>query len=337
MPEVTVIIPVAPYHTELLSRAVDSVEAQTVPCQIFYTLDEKREGPGVLRNRMFKQVKTPLVVFLDADDWIEPTFVETCMRHIQPSQYVYTEWFIERFIEQSMETMFHEAPEKAWCGGTWHPITTLLWAFDVLRVGGFDETLSAHEDTDFYLRLVTHRICGIRVQKPLFHYSNEGQRAIQSRESGRELKIHALLEEKYGGKMGCCGDNKEMVKQYPLGVKQPGDVLAQAQWGGNRAEYGRGTGRHYIRMSYPKMTWVHPRDIEARPDHWEQVIEPAVDDPYRFDGAAQFASAIAGGREKPQPLEVTHEVIAELNGFSREDCEPDFGYVLEVAKKKLAR
>ena len=73
--------------------------------------------------------------------------------------------------------------------------------------------------------------------------------------------------------MGCCGDNT----QHPLTPENeplPGDVLAQAQWHGNRRETGRATGRLYQRTSYPKMLYVNPDDVNAAPHLWKAVQSP---------------------------------------------------------------
>jgi len=213
-----------------------------------------------------------------------------------------------------------------------------LWTYDVKQVGGFDEGIAAHEDTDFFLKLHAHRICGIHVPEALFHYSAGGQRSVNSRSSGTEKIVHSMLEERYKDlRMACCGDDNENIKQYPLGTKQPGDVLAQAMWQGNRSEYGRGTGRRYHRMCFPKTTWVHPRDVEMKPDHWRQVIEPAVDDPYRLPTPKQFATAIVGGQEKPVEEPPVPEVVVEQIEFNPEDYTPDISYIVETAKKKLAK
>jgi hypothetical protein len=324
MSDVSFCIPVAPYHTEVLSRALASIEAQTVDCKAFFMIDHAEEGPGVIRNELLRAVETPYVIFLDADDWIEPTFIEECLGAILPGRYVYTDWM------QSDE--YRHAPARPWCGGTWHPITTLLSTAFVRQVGGFNETLEALEDTEFYLKLTTRRICGVHVQKALFHYGSEGRRAKTVHENGRVQFLRDEIHKTFGGKMGCCGEDQTMQEQVPIGAKQSGDVLAMALWGGNHPEYGRATGRRYPRMSYPKTTWVHPADIEIRPDMWRQVIEPAVTDTVRYTGVEGFAQAL---RERGQLGQRAEPVTPE--NFTRADVNPNVKRITEIARKRLGK
>ena len=137
--------------------------------------------------------------------------------------------------------------------------------------------------------------------------------------------------------MGCC-DEQQKIKDYPLGVRQPGDVLVQAKWRGNRSEYGRGTGRAYPRMSFPKKTWVHPRDIDASPHLWQRIVEPMQDDSqYQFGETRKLAHAMVGGQEKPPapPQVVVHEPDAVPLTPPQEGFHPNVERVIEVAKKKL--
>lgn len=198
-------------------------------------------------------------------------------------------------------------------------------------VGGFDESLKALEDTELGLKLVTRNICGVRAPYPLMHYRANGGRARDAHASGLADTISLELNRRYGGiRMACCGD-QETVNVGPVGVQQPGDVLAQALWGGNRSEHGRATGRAYPRMSYPKTTWVDPRDIAMAPALWREVV-PDADvselDPLKVDG--EGVAAVVGGMiaqgivmsppNIPAPVDVTPT--------------PDFEKVRKLSKKR---
>lgn len=319
----TVCIPCAPYHSPLLPRALDSVYAQTVQTAVLYEMDTEGVGPGVLRNRMLAQVQTPYVAFLDADDWLEPAFAEMGMNAISANHYAYSDWY-------EGQKVIH-ASDKPWCGGTWHIITAVLHTQHARAIGGFDETLSALEDTEFWLKLVTRRICGVHIRQPLVHYSGDGQRSKEARASGRESQIREQLLKQFGGMMGCCGEQAEAMQALPLGMQQEGDVLAVALWRGNHPEYGRATGRRYPRMSYPKMTWVDPRDVQARPDMWQVVQQaPAIQNAH-LNGLDGFAEAlqqtgILGNKANTA-------APAEFGGI----LSPDVDYVVRVAKERLGK
>jgi hypothetical protein len=316
MPDVTVIIPIGPGHEALAERAAASVRAQTVKVEALAIFDRERRGPGNARNRGLARVTTPYVVFLDADDWLDPKFVERALIAIKPNRYVYTDWMEGQNAK--------EAPTKPWCGGTWHVITTLLPTEMARAVGGFDETLPGAEDTDFYLKLTTRKWCGIRLPEPLFHYGDEGTRAKTFKASPDERRVMQLISERYGGQMGCCG-NGTGEELPPAGEKQSGDVLARAMWGGNRRERGRITGREYPRVGNGATAWVDPRDIQAAPTLWQEVvsIETPVDMPYVLNGLDAVAQAImpkASFTPAVEPVQV----------------QPDVSRVISMAKGRIA-
>lgn len=238
-------------------------------------LDEERQGPGVIRNRLLSRVTTPYVSFLDADDWLEPDFAEHMLSATQRASYAYSDWYLDDRV--------FEAPARAWCNGTFHLVTSVVPRELAIHVGGFDETLTAMEDTDFFLKFIIREWCGLRVPRPLVHYRAHGGRADAAHQSGIIQTIRAELTRRYGGRpLGCCG-NPIQVDDTPIGTQQDGDVLAMALWGGNRPEYGRATGRRYPRMSYPHTTWVDPRDVQAAPQLWKIVAPDEVASPRPFD------------------------------------------------------
>jgi len=328
--KVTVCIPVAPYHEKSLDTALASVEAQTVPCTAIYMKDEEEDGPGVIRNEMLRVVKTPYVIFLDADDWIEPNYIEETMKVMQLGYYVYTDWY--------QDDQYVHAPHRAWCEGTWHPITTLLSTALVRSVGGFDEEIDAMEDTEFYLKMSTARHCGIRLEQALFHYGPGGRRSLIAHEGGRINQLRDVFRERFLNQMGCCGDIQPLDKSNPLGEKQPGDVLAMALWGGNHPEYGRATARMYPRMSYPKVTCVARSDVEARPNHWKEQIEPALNDNRQLTGAGGLAQVMQfhGQMGQPEAAPPTPPPDAPAN-FSREDIKPNIQKVTQIARGRMKK
>lgn len=262
--DVTVVIPIGPMHEHLAARAIASAENQTVPVRVVTVLDTQKHGAGWARNQGLRQVTTPWVLFLDADDWLEPNAVERMLWQAEqvPGMYVYTDWY---------DGIWHEAPNTghAWCGGTWHTISALIptaWARDV---GGFDETLPAGEDTDFFLRLTTSLHCGIRLSEPLLHYSADGQRgALLVQNPEVKDRIWHGFTEKYGGKVGCCGQINVVT---PGNEHQEGDILAIALWGGNQRKVGPATGRLYPRSGNGARMWIAEADLRAAPHFWQRV------------------------------------------------------------------
>lgn len=323
--EVTVITPVAPYHLPLVKRAVDSIEAQTVDCEVVVIHDEDSNGPSWARNRGLEQVHTDFVVFLDADDWIEPDYVERCLAVWEPGRYVYTDWLQDGDRKS--------APIDPWCGdGQWHPITTLLPTYAVQEVRGFAD-LPGAEDTEFYWALTRQvKCCGIYLAQPLFHYGKEGQRAKAFVHSDDYSTTMQSIVRRYG-RMGCCTDQ---IIQAPIAPPEGerGDLLARAIWGGNKQVRGMATGRLYPRTGNGALVMVHPADIQAAPHHWQQVRTP---DPrpqpapeqsnglkrVQVDGMAELAKAMF-------PYHRAARVDIEKVPIT--DVQPDIARITELAR-----
>ena len=277
MPDVTFVIPVAPYHATLVGRALASVKAQTVPCEFIVIHDEQEQGPAWARNRGLARVQTPFVVFLDADDWVEPLFVERCLEMWEPRRYVYTDWYAGERV--------HRAPASPWCDDLeWHVVTALLPKYACDEIAGFKSGYG--EDTEFYWGL-TRRVkcCGLALHEPLFHYGSEGRRArefLDVTDDTTELnlaqnpKYQAMMREviRSYGNMGCCSD--QIIKaRESLPEGEPGDVMARAIWGGNRQVMGSQTGRLYPRNGNGRLMPVALADAQAAPHLW-QIVDPRV-------------------------------------------------------------
>ena len=303
MVDVTFVIPIGPTHKDLATRAISSVQGQSLPCVWLDAYDMGGHGPGYLRNQMLSKVTTEFVSFLDADDWLEPTFAEETLaeyKRISGGKYIFTDWLdalnnpiAAPCLNGPQGAVISATDRQPYCGGTWHVLTTLLPTQWVRDVGGFDENLPAVEDTEFYLKLCTTFHCGHRLARPLFHYSADGTRGRDFHAGPNYHNVMGQLTQRYGGKMGCCGGDNTIVP--PTGERQPEDVQAMALWHGNRAEYGRVTGRMYPRMSFPKTAWVDARDVQQSPALWKRLELPPVDRPEGLTQVSQIAELAMGG------------------------------------------
>lgn len=285
---VTFVIPAAPEHSALLECAIASVEAQTVPAALVVIRDPERRGAGVARNRGIERVNTPLLVFLDADDEVLPTYVERTLAVIEARRFVYTDW-------QDADGSVFRASECPWTANTRNTITSLLWTADVRSVGGFDETLGGMEDTELFLKLLSAGICGKHLHEPLFRYGKHGQRSKSFYQTPAYYAAVERFNRAFGSKpMSNCGDcgggiyTSPEIELLPAGEQQDGDVLAQALWVGNQRKRGMISGRLYPRLSTPGKLWLDPRDADATPHLFRRVAAaPQVDAEHHA-----FASAV---------------------------------------------
>jgi len=321
--QVTIITPIAPHHQDSFVRAADSVRKQTVPCRHLHMVDDEMRGPAFIRNKLLQEVKTPFVVFLDADDYLEPDFIYECLRVVRPDRYVYTDWYQGKEVKST--------PKGAFWDTAWHLITCLLHTDYVRLVGGFDEMLPVMEDTKLFLEFDKVDYCGIQIKKPLVHYTNEGRRSVEGRASGEVKNVKAWLARRY--RVACCGADIKMDRT-PIGTKRPGDVLVMPLWEGNRTITGLMTGRRYGRGAKPRKVWMSPKDAKARPDLYfilpnemeppkpKKAISatPEVKKPRSFLDMLVASNVLRLPYEAPLPITAT-------------EITPDFNKLNEIAQR----
>jgi len=136
-------------------------------------IHQENRGLPAARNRGAAAARgAEFLIFLDADDYIEPTFVRDLHAQIVAANdpLVSHAYCQERLIE--LGTGIWRVPE-------WdpllllitnlHPVTTLLRRSVFDEVGGFDESMrSGYEDWEFWIRVMERGWRGVRVREPLF-------------------------------------------------------------------------------------------------------------------------------------------------------------------------
>lgn len=314
-PTISVIIPVGPNHLGHLSAALDSLLGQTfrhweVICVLDWRLTEYSHGPqlrrleqvypfirwdttpshgggvAVGRNLGLALARAPLVVFLDADDYLLPTALEVMLRAYIATggQYIYSDWY-GRQADGAMERI--DAPEyrqAAWLENGQHAITALIPAVDARGVGGFDEGMRGWEDWDFFIKLALSGVCGHRVPEPLLVYQyHTGQRRDES--LGRKDELLAVLRERYAAyaigeaaMAKCCGGNgdailaaKAMLEGAPLATTDyevAPEGVVRMEFTGNQVApvwyHGTGGGRRYYAGNNPNDKYhnADPADVD---------------------------------------------------------------------------
>ncbi len=164
---------------------------------------ENRGLPGA-RNRGAAAPaarEADFLVFLDADDYLEPTFVSSLHRELVAAQdpkvsHVYCQ---ERLIE--LGTGIWRVPE-------WqpllllitnlHPVTTLLRREVFDELGGFDETMkSGYEDWEFWIRIMENGYRGVRVREPLFVWRRHSHTTMVMEAVTRHDQLFAQIVERH--------------------------------------------------------------------------------------------------------------------------------------------
>ena len=265
-PYVSVVIPCHTAHTKYIRDALDSLQGQyfrlwecvvcwdgvseedvseieeAYPWVIF--VDNEGEGAGAARNTGVRASKAPYILYLDADDWLEPDCISTIVSTSrgEPDNVIYTDYYgrafgvsdttqfsrVNRLIHYEEDTQYavilyyaadydcnraQAQPELQNDGEfyIWNLITSLVprWIHD--EIEGFDEEMVSWEDWDYWLRIANAGHCFTRISVPLVSYRfyTGGRREI-GRQNARELITY--LQDKYSkeAKMACrgCGSKR---------------------------------------------------------------------------------------------------------------------------------
>ena len=259
---ITVVVPVAEKHLPLLPRAIFSVENQTYPCNLLVVNDSGTDislgeisllstggnrGSSFARNIAVDRVTTPLVMFLDADDFLLDTTAELFLRafiHFDDCCYVYGDW-----IQFSKDGTYKYLKAKHYdrLRQIRHSIhlVTCLYPTELVREVRFSETYRGWEDVEFSVRMGEKGYCGCRIPENTIIYdmttsiNREKHNAIQDEVYNEILdKYRDYLE---GAKefMPCqtCGGNKARFQ------KEFNAVPPEPQQGMTTLEYtGQNTG-----------------------------------------------------------------------------------------------
>ena len=283
---VSIIIPYAPYHSSIVEQAIAAARSQSLPCEVIPVHDELGQGAGWARNEGVALSDSLFVTFLDADDVFTEDAIERMVASYTHNHYVYCD---------SIEgDSIHQTPDcGVYLNETWHTVSALIPTAAFKAVGGFNETLPALEDTEFFMRLQASGVCGVRCPYPLVRYTAGGRRSREFKSHPSYNATHADIFTKWTGavQMGCgCGVAVSGV--IPDG-KVDTDILVTALYS-PRSMNGPVTGRLYAPPRGPNnyQLWVDPRDVDARPELWQPIkiidhnITPAVDDVVRMAAEA---------------------------------------------------
>ena len=293
-PLISVIVPVGPGHENILLDALDSVEAQTLREWELIVVNDSgarlnltpwpfvklvettgSKGAGFARNRGAELSQANLLVFLDADDFLQPEYLEkTYELWDETGRWVYTDMYTQD--SKGVTEPYHCEdwdPRTLWRSGL-ASVTCLYPKAQWETVGGFDEDLLGREDWDFHLRLAKAGFCGIKVPEPLFTYRHStGQRRVIGLRHAEAKTIRAryALEELMAGCADCGSSRSRRKRQV---TEKPVNWQSKVDLGWPLLEYvgkntseltfrGRATRRVYRAgdNKFHKRIHVHPDDL----------------------------------------------------------------------------
>ncbi len=141
------------------------------------------------------------LVFLDADDWIERSFVARLHQELltDPSPDVSHAYCQEKLVERG--TGIWKVP--AWdplllLVTNLHPVTALIKRDHFERCSGFDESFNrGYEDWELWLRFSSRGWRGVRVREPLFNWRRHSENTLVMQATARHAELHGQIVERH--------------------------------------------------------------------------------------------------------------------------------------------
>lgn len=176
-------------------QACDALEAPRVR-----VVHQPNAGLPAARNAGAALAEGAQLVFLDADDWIEPDFVATLTRALEDDPSASHAYCHERLTDLGQGVV--------WRVPRWdpiqllvtnlHPVTCLVRRECFEAVGGFDATMTrGYEDWDLWLRFATRGWHGVRVPEVLFNWRRHRRQTMIDDASSRHGELYRRLLENH--------------------------------------------------------------------------------------------------------------------------------------------
>jgi len=159
----------------------------------FCLIEQANAGVSRARNAGAARARGSYLVFLDADDVLEPTYVARCIAALRdaPDSVAYAYTQMQHFGAES--SLFESRPFDAGIllTGNFVNASALMRrrAFD--EVGGWDPYFSlAYEDYELWVRMLAHGYSGIFVPEPLLRYRRHVDPSRNDLSPAQLLRLH---------------------------------------------------------------------------------------------------------------------------------------------------
>lgn len=165
------------------------------------------KGGNYARNKGFDLSKGDYIQYLDADDYILPEKIEKQVRFLEETgaDVVYGDWRHQRhlsdgssFIMENIEiSEAHADILASLLANWWVALAALLYKRTAVKnSGGWDETLTAAQDRDFFLSVVMNGAKVVYQPGCDSIYRRYGSVTVSTSSKNRWLKSHYLVLEK---------------------------------------------------------------------------------------------------------------------------------------------
>lgn len=139
-------------------------------------ISKQNGGLSSARNAGLREARGHYVLPLDADDLLQPTFLEKAVAIMDgSSDFAFVTSLVSYFIDDPARIVGGWAPwgterDALWVFNVASTCTALMERRHLEEVGGYDEWLTAYEDWDVFCSLAERGLSGTVIPEPLFQY-----------------------------------------------------------------------------------------------------------------------------------------------------------------------
>lgn len=176
-------------YWELILVDDGSTDASGSICDEYATKDErikvfhqKNKGVSVARNLALDKIIGEYVTFIDADDWIEPSYLSHFIGFPYANDQIVYQGYYMDYVGNEAKTSTSELPER---GKVLHlgAILGKMFATSIIKIHGirFNERLHLHEDHVFYYECLKHARRFDFSDYIGYHYMHYGEQSLSRR------------------------------------------------------------------------------------------------------------------------------------------------------------
>jgi GT2 family glycosyltransferase len=179
-----------------LSKAIESVEKQTEPCELILSKSDNTCAVNLARG--LDQVKTEYYAVLAEDDYLHPHFAERMLKGIGDAAMSFSDaWRIDPKGNTKLWRSAYHGHNDLLGGTLIHGGAVMYHTETVRRLGGYDETLTTAEEYDLHLRMSFNGCKFAYVGYPLYYYRLHGDnksKITRANRSERKTYINQIRD-----------------------------------------------------------------------------------------------------------------------------------------------